>query len=145
MYASENDLLDDKDDKDIDVHLGNELFTSAERIHLVRLVLEQPIAKGGCGIDIDKFQEKGWFEAIPVHDGTYTKTARFQDDIGAVDGEPRAVELQQWYQTGRGLVKMRVSGLVGAVRQRPPYHVSAVTRLRRCKGAGASSAPPRRS
>lgn len=47
-----------------------ELFTSMERIRLLRLVLETPEADGGCEVDLGQAEEEGWFTVVPVHDGT---------------------------------------------------------------------------
>jgi hypothetical protein len=62
-----------------------QLFSSMERIHLLRLLLQLPEADGGCGINLLEKQHKGWFTLVPVHDGNRTKTARFPDELGTDD------------------------------------------------------------
>ena len=44
-----------------------QLFTSMERLHLIRLVLETPVEEGGCGIDLIQAQHEKWFSIRAHH------------------------------------------------------------------------------
>ena len=39
-----------------------------ERIQLMRLILEQPLSRGGCQIDLARAEHYNWFTAVYVHD-----------------------------------------------------------------------------
>ena len=57
-----------------------ELFTSMERVHLIKLLLEAPLDEGGCEIDLLEAEKGGLLRVVPVHDGSRTCTVSYPDD-----------------------------------------------------------------
>ncbi len=57
-----------------------ELFTSMERVHLIKLLLEAGIDEGGCEIDLLDMENSEVMYLVPIHDGLRTRTSDYKDD-----------------------------------------------------------------
>lgn len=92
-----------------------ELFTSRERIHLMFLMLQERVDKGGCGINVHRAEEKKWFTAVPIHDGNRTKTKSYPD----AEDSPAESRIESRVRAGESRIERVQAGtkeIVGRVR-----------------------------